>query len=150
MIVGFHISGLGSLTEKQLADLIRKHVIMESLTYADNMAKVIAKGYELNILCPNLNDEGVLDNFNVPYEVINIDQSETSESVVIFNAVDFRVELTYKDAENVIVLQPSQYVVIPRRDADEFKEHKKAGLIKVFNGFLSDRYFTDEFSVEFA
>lgn len=123
---------------------------MESLTYADNMVKVIAKGYELNILCPNLNAEGALDNFNVPYEVINIEQSETSESVVIFNAVDFRVELTYKDAENVIVLQPSQYVVIPRRDVDEFKEHKKAGLIKVFNGFLSDRYFTDEFSVEFA
>lgn len=139
------------MTEKQFADLIRRHVIMDSNTYADNMARVVAAGFTLNILCVHLNDEYALEEYEVPYELINIDQKGNSlQKAVVFNAVDFRVELTYKDARSIIVLQPSQYTIIEAKDIPDFMEYQKAGLIKVFKGYLSGRYFTDEFSLAFA
>ena len=113
------------------------------------MANVVSAGYELNILCPNLNDEAALDIFNVPYKVIDIDETETTRRT-IFNAVDFKVELTYKNAKDVVVLQPSEFITIDYSDLWEFKEYQKTGLIRVFTGSLSDRYFTDEYSLEFA
>lgn len=149
MLVGFHLYGLGGMTAEQLAELIRSHIIIENPSYATNMANVLSAGYELNILCPNLNDESALDTYNVPYKVIDIDESETT-SVTIFNAVDFKVELTYKNAKDVVVLQPSEFITIDYSDLWEFKEYQKAGLIRVFTGSLSDRYFTDEYSLEFA
>ena len=149
MLVGFHLYGLGDMTTEQLTELIRSHAIIESPTYAANMANVVSAGYELNILCPNLNDEAALDIFNVPYKVIDIDETETTRST-IFNAVDFKVELTYKNAKDVVVLLPSEFITIDYSDLWEFMEYQKAGLIRVFMGSLSDRYFTDEYSLEFA
>lgn len=149
MLVGFHLYGLGDMTAEQLTELIRSHIIIESPTYAANMANVVSAGYELNILCPNLNDEAALDIFNVPYKVIDIDETETTRRT-IFNAVDFKVELTYKNAKDVVVLLPSEFITIDYSDLWEFMEYQKTGLIRVFMGSLSDRYFTDEYSLEFA
>ena len=166
MIVGFHLYGLGNMTTEQLAELIRSHIIIEKPSYADNMANVLGRGYELNILCPTLNDgfvwrevvdgewqettyQSPLDAFGVPYKVIDIDETDTS-SAVVFNAVDFRIEVFYGLSKKVVVMQPSEYVIIDSADVVNFTKYKDRGLVKIFTGSFTDRYFTDEYSLEFS
>lgn len=149
MIIGFRIKSLGTFTPKEFADLLRSRVILEDPTMAENIVEVIRQGFELNVFCEHLNDHAVLEQHDVEFDVLDIEDSDTN--CIMANATDFKLQLLYKDAVRCIELQPTEFVNITKEDLDDnFQYVVKRGLVRLYRGKqLIERIFSDEFDYEF-
>lgn len=148
MIIGFKIRSLGTFTKKEFATLLKRRVIFEDQKIADNVAEVISQGFELNVFCEHLNDNAALEQHNVDFSVLDIEESDDTSLMV--NAVDFKVSLLYKDAVTHIELQPTEYISLPNVDIEQnFQLAVERGLVRIYHGKFIERIFSDEFDYEF-
>lgn len=133
MRVGYTIISLyRSSQESEFARFLKDTLILEE-GYADNIARVVANGGEINIFTQrDLHEalEGLSPyQFKATFKAIET----TDDQYVVASAVDFRLEVPFQGTIKVLI--PTEYFITTEELARTLMPEVEKGLLKVYPSF---------------